>query len=32
MAEGLAQRPSYRLVCTGHSLGADVAQLVALAA
>eukprot|EP00913_Durusdinium_trenchii_P026703 g25052.t2 len=30
MAEGLAQRPSYRLVCTGHSLGADVAQLVAI--
>lgn len=30
MAEALAERDEYRLVCTGHSLGADVAELVAV--
>ena len=29
MAEALGH-DSYRLVCTGHSLGADVAELVAI--
>ncbi|CAJ1335892.1 unnamed protein product, partial [Effrenium voratum] len=30
LAEALKELPEYRLVCTGHSLGADVAELVAV--